>query len=210
MLKWAGLGLAFVLALSAPAYSQGRGRDEGQRGNGRSWGGGGGYIPPQGPPAHAQDQQRGQEQQRVPQQQQQRVPQQQQRVQEQHGRNEDQRGFRDMQGHPDAPHVHNNGEWVGHEYRRDDDRFRMERPFEHGRFTLGFGPSHVFHIEGGNRERFWFNGAYFGVAPFDFPYVADWNWYGDPIVNYDDPDHPGWYLAYNARTGTYVHVQFLG
>jgi hypothetical protein len=144
---------------------------------------GGGYVPPHGPPAVRQAQ-----------------PQ----------RSAPERGFRDGAGHPEAPHVHSDGRWVGHDFAPNDARFHVDRPWEHGRFTLGFGPGHVFHLQGGNRERFWFNGNYFSVAPFDYGYVNDWLWNADPIVIYEDPDHPGWYLAYNSRLGTYVHVTYMG
>ncbi len=87
----------------------------------------------------------------------------------------------DSEGHPNGPHVHAGGKWVGHDSGR-----------------------------GGGPERFWFHGFYFSVAGDDYPYRADWIWNSDPIVIYEDPDHVGWYLAYSARLGTYVHVLYLG
>jgi hypothetical protein len=166
-----------------------------------------GYIPPHGPPpnrgvvpARAAEPDRGAQQARNEGPSREVRPQQDQRP-----------SYRDRPDHPEAPHVHpDTGTWIGHDTGRDDPHYHLDRPWEHGRFPEPVGANRIYRLLGGDRERFHVGNYYFQVAPYDYDYVGGWLWDNDDIVVYDDPDHPGWYLAYNPRLGSYVHVLFLG
>src|ERR1035437_4126083 len=71
---------------------------------------------------------------------------------------EQNRNFSDKAGHPNAPHVAKGKRWAGHETGHDDAHYHLDHPYEHGRFTGGFGREHVWHLGGGWPGRFWFNG----------------------------------------------------
>jgi hypothetical protein len=107
-------------------------------------------------------------------------------------------------------------------YRDDDRVYRNDRVYRgspsyrvgygwHGGFSHDYiGPRHVWRLEGGNRDRFYFRGFYFSVAAYDYPAADGWYWDRDNVIIYDDPDNSGCYLAFNTRLGTYVHVVFEG
>jgi len=59
---------------------------------------------------------------------------------------EEHRNFADKTGHPNAPHVHSNGQWIGHDTGRDDVHYHLDHPWEHGNFTGGFGRGHVWRL----------------------------------------------------------------
>ncbi len=117
----------------------------------------------------------------------------------------------DKPGHPTAPHVDaGTDRWVGHDGGKNNPAYHLDHPWEHGHFPGEIGASHVYRLGGGTRDHFLFDNFYFSVSPADYDDCADWVWNSDDIVIYADPDDPGWYLAYNVRLGTYVHVEYLG
>jgi hypothetical protein len=119
-------------------------------------------------------------------------------------------GKPDAPGHPTAPHVDaGTDRWVGH-VPANRASYHLDHPWEHGHFPGTVGAGQVWRLGGGGPSRFGFGGFFFSVAPADIGYCDGWDWNSDDIILYPDPDDDGWYLAYNVRLGTYVHVEYLG
>ena len=102
------------------------------------------------------------------------------------------------------------GRWIGHEYVRTDVRFHLSHPWAWGRFPGRIGPDVSWHLRGGGPGRFFVGAGYFRVARWEYVYANDWLWDSDDICIFDEPDADGWYIAYNPRLGTYVHVIYVG
>ncbi len=177
-----------VVAVAQHGGEHGGGGEHGAPGGGSNVGGG--HIPSHGPEPAAHE---SAPRQSAPQQQ---------------ARGNARPNYSDQAGHPNAPHVEANDRWVGH--AGGDAHYHLDHPWAHGRFGGAIGANHIYRLAGGGPARFGFDGFFFGVAPYDLAYASGWLWNSDDIVLYDDPDDVGWYLAYNTRLGTYVHVQYLG
>ena len=117
---------------------------------------------------------------------------------------------------------HDRGRHEGWAKHSDEDRdrhrdwdFEHERvivshPFPRGRFP-GAGRSFVFRtVDFRTRRVILADRSAWIVAPYDLELCRDWRWDRDTVVVYDDDVHPGWYVLFNTRLGSHVHVEYFG
>jgi hypothetical protein len=119
----------------------------------------------------------------------------------------DQHGYR---GNDRNVRYHDGRDYRGNHSYRPLPGYRGGRGFRGGFSHDYIGPRHVWRLEGGGRDRFFFRGFYFRVAAYDYPHADGWYWDRDNVIIYDDPDNVGCYLAFNTRLGAYIHVTFDG
>ena len=122
----------------------------------------------------------------------------------------DQRGYHGNDRPDRNEHYGDNRDYRGNRSYRPLPSYRGGYGYRGGFSHDYIGPRHVWRLEGGGRDRFFFRGFYFRVAAYDYPYADGWYWDRDDVIIYDDPDNSGCYLAFNTRLGTYLHVTFDG
>ena len=85
------------------------------------------------------------------------------------------------------------------------------RPWAHGHFRGGFGPIHEWLLTRGRAFAVLVQRMVLVCCRMlTSPSATDGSGTRMRSSSTGDPDHIGWYLAYNVRLGTYVHVMFLG
>jgi hypothetical protein len=122
--------------------------------------------------------------------------------------------------HEDAGYRHDNGEHRGwdnphnpHSYAHWDynrDRIRPGHPYPYGHYDHVRDEWVARSFDVRARRIVLFDRSNWVVASYDAPRCRDWDWDHDRVFVYNDDDHPGWYLLFNARLGAYVHVEFAG
>jgi hypothetical protein len=126
----------------------------------------------------------------------------------------------DRGDHGDRGDRHDNGNHKGwdnphnpHYYAHwdyDHDRIRPGHPYPYGRYDHVRAEFVARSFDVRARRIVLFDRSNWVVASYDAPRCRDWDWDRDRVFVYNDDDHPGWYLLFNARLGRYVHVEFAG
>jgi hypothetical protein len=122
-----------------------------------------------------------------------------------HGRSGDDRHDKGKHKGWDNPHNPHYSNW---DY--DHDRIRPGHRYPHGRYEHVKQHYVVRAFDVRTRNIVLYDRSNWVVATYDVPHCRDWNWDRDDVYVYDDDDHAGWYLLFNARLGRSVHVEFSG
>ena len=95
---------------------------------------------------------------------------------------------------------------------RNDNNYHLDHPWAHGHFGRNRTQPHLPHGRSSRHsDRFWFGGFFMLRAlRLRLHQRLAVERHRDDIVIYDDPDHPGWYFAYNTHLGTYAHIVVPG
>ena len=138
---------------------------------------------------------------------------------EEHHGNGKHKGWDKHHGDEDEGDRHDNGNHRGWDNPRnphyagwdyDRARIRPGHPYPYGRYEHVRNVYVVRTFDVRARRLVLFDRSNWVVAAYDVPRCRDWDWDEDQVYVYNDDDHAGWYLLFNARLGRYVHVEYAG